>query len=418
MEGKGSEDKSKIHPELFYNLPSVKKIVDYFQFKDRKHLKELLKDKLRGDQMRIELDNFIFDYSHQNFSPDIFPLLEELVKETDLKQKIQQMFGGKRINKSEDRPVHHMALRALGENKSYPVEDSKQPLENAVVEVKKVLEKIKDFSNRVRQGQFKGYANDNLTTFVVIGIGGSYLGPEFIYEAMKYDKTCLKNSEGFQIKFIANVDPVDLKKCLEGLNLRKTLFIINSKTFTTLETLVNAKSVKSILLDYYFDFLNIQDVEKQKGITNEIIKHHFVASSSEEKLCSNFGIDVNNVFTFWNWVGGRYSVCSTIGLLPLSLCFGYDEVRKFLEGAESMDDHFCKFNKPEDIFKNVPIMLGIIGFLNIYGQKIESRAILPYSQALHKFAPHIQQLYMESNGKSVSNEGVSLSQATGCVVFG
>ena len=177
MEGKCSEDKSKIHPELFYNLPSVKKIVDYFQFKDRKHLKELLKDKLRGDQMRIELDNFIFDYSHQNFSPDIFPLLEELVKETDLKHKIQQMFGGKRINKSEDRPVHHMALRALGENKSYPVEDSKQPLENAVVEVKKVLEKIKDFSNRVRQGQFKGYANDNLTTFVVIGIGGSYLGP-------------------------------------------------------------------------------------------------------------------------------------------------------------------------------------------------------------------------------------------------
>jgi glucose-6-phosphate isomerase len=233
---------------------------------------------------------------------------------------------------------------------------------------------------------------------VVIGIGGSYLGPEFVFEALKSEKHSREASRGFRLKFLANVDPVDFLHATEDIDFERTLFIICSKTFTTAETMLNARTCKDWLFTKYSPTLS----SVNEDVIKDLVAHHMCAVSTNVPLAREFGINPNNVFGFWEWVGGRFSVCSAIGVLPLSLYYGFSIVEQFLKGAECIDKHFFQ---EKHITKNVPLMLGMIGFWNTHFQKLATRAILPYSQALLKFAPHIQQLNMESNGinlKSIS----------------
>lgn len=238
------------------------------------------------------------------------------------------MFKGEAINTTEKRSVLHVALR-MPKDQSLEI-----PNEGDVVKsVWDVRDRIEQFADKVRSGSFKGYSGKELKNVVVIGIGGSYLGPEFVYEALRYEDNCYEAAKGRTLRFLANVDPTDFKRSIEGLDLEETLFIINSKTFTTAETMLNARTVSKAIEDHYRK--THADVEK-----SEFIKHHVVAGSTNIKATKEFGIDENNVFGFWDWVGGRYSVSSAIGVLPLSLHYGYKNVSAFLDGARSMDEHF------------------------------------------------------------------------------
>ena len=254
-----------------------------------------------------------------------------------------------------------------------------------------------------------GYTNKPLTNLIVIGIGGSYLGIEFVYEAIRCHSDCTKSASGRTIRFLANVDPNDFARATAGLDPEQTLILVNSKTFTTAETMLNARTAKDWLLRHYRN--NNVAFSDEKDVTNR----HICAVSTALKETRAFGISDEKVFGFWDWVGGRYSVTSAIGVLPLSIHFGYDIIRQFLDGANAIDRHF---RTTKDIRKNVPLLLGLIGFYNITILNYESRAILPYSQALSKLAPHIQQLIMESNGKGVTIDGKFLNYGATGIHFG
>jgi len=245
----------------------------------------------------------------------------------------------------------------------------------------------------------------------VIGIGGSFLGIEFVYEAIRYHSACVKSASGRTLRFLANVDPNDFVRATNGLDPEQTLVMVNSKTFTTAETMLNAKTAKDWILKHYKSTGVELSEEKEREITNK----HLCAVSTALKETRTFGVSDEKVFGFWDWVGGRYSVCSAIGVLPLSLHFGYDIVRQFLDGANYIDRHF---RNTKDIRKNIPLVLGLIGFYNITIQNLNARAILPYSQAMRDLAPHIQQLVMESNGKRVSIKGETLPYEATVVHFG
>lgn len=249
-----------------------------------------------------------------------------------MKSKIEAMFSGTKINSTEKRSVLHVALRMSRDQKLEV--DGEGDVVKAVWEVR---DKIEQFSIKVRTGEFKGYTGKDLKNVVVIGIGGSYLGPEFVYEALRYDTDCYEAAKGRTLKFLANVDPTDLFRALEGLDLEETLFIINSKTFTTAETMLNARTAAERIVKHYR--VAFPDVPE-----SDFIAHHVVAGSTNIEATKKFGIDENNVFGFWDWVGGRYSVCSAIGVLPLSLHYGYKNVSDFLDGAKAMDDHFRNGN--------------------------------------------------------------------------
>ena len=238
------------------------------------------------------------------------------------------------------------------------------------------------------------------------------MGIEFVYEALRFHPACAKASQGRTLRFLANVDPNDFYRATTGLDPEHTLVVINSKTFTTAETMLNARTVRNWFLDYYRSKgVKIETPEDESKIVNK----HMCACSTNLKETSKFGISEDKVFGFWDWVGGRYSVCSAIGILPLSLHFGFDNMQQFLDGANSIDHHF---RETKDITKNVPLMLGLIGFYHISIQGYYAKAILPYAQALSKFAPHIQQLDMESNGKRVNIEGKELPYEAGVINFG
>lgn len=367
------------------------------------HLRELLADEERNNALVLEAEGIVLDFTHVKINKDTLDALVEAGQEAELTQKISAMFRGDKINSTEKRAVLHAALR-MGKDETLEVAGEG----DVVKAVWEVREKIQNFSQRVRTGDFKGYTGKDLTNVVVIGIGGSYLGPEFVYEALRYDDKCYEAAKGRNLRFLANVDPTDFKRSIEGLDLEETLFIINSKTFTTAETMLNARTVATKIVEHYRG--NYADVDKA-----EFIKHHVVAGSTNIEATKEFGIDENNVFGFWDWVGGRYSVCSAIGVLPLSIHYGYDNVSDFLEGARSIDTHF---RETTDLTKNLPVMLGLLGFYNTAICEHESRAILPYSQALLRFPAHIQQLDMESNGKSVTLEGVRLTSPCGPIIFG
>lgn len=248
-------------------------------------------------------------------------------------------------------------------------------------------------------GMQVGATGKALTNVVSVGIGGSFLGPLFVHAALQTDPEAAQSAKGRQLRFLANVDPVDVARSIKDLDPETTLVVVVSKTFTTAETMLNARTLK----EWIISSLGPQAVAK-----------HMIAVSTNLKLVKEFGIDPNNAFAFWDWVGGRYSVCSAVGVLPLSLQYGFPIVQKFLEGASSIDNHFYS----SSFEKNIPVLLGLLSVLNVSFLGYPARAILPYSQALEKFAPHIQQLSMESNGKGVSIDGVRLPFETGEIDFG
>ncbi|KAL2249726.1 glucose-6-phosphate isomerase, cytosolic [Sesamum indicum] len=357
------------------------------------HLRELMCDTKRCQSMMVEFDGILLDYSRQCATLDTLNKLKNLAEAAHLKEKINRMFNGERINSTENRSVLHVALRAPRD--SVINSDGK----NVVPDVWQVLDKIKDFSERVRSGAWVGATGKALKDVIAIGIGGSFLGPLFVHTALQTDNEAAEFAKGRQLRFLANVDPIDVARNIAGLNPETTLVVVVSKTFTTAETMLNARTLREWI---------------SAALGPQAVAKHMVAVSTNLTLVEKFGIDPNNAFAFWDWVGGRYSVCSAVGVLPLSLQYGFAVVEKFLRGASSIDQHF--HSAPFE--KNLPVLLGLLSVWNVSFLGYPARAILPYSQALEKFAPHIQQVSMESNGKGVSIDGVPLPYETGEIDFG
>ena len=373
--------------------PAWKNLVTHAQKNAGQHLREQLRDGTRCAAMTAEFDGILFDYSRQNAGPDTVKLLLDLAAATGLKAKLTAMGRGDKINSSEDRAVLHTALRAAA------TADIRVDGQNVVRDVHKVLKQITTFTTAVRSGKWKGATGKTLTDVVAIGIGGSYLGPEFVAEAMKTDKACAKAAAGRRLRFLANVDPIDVTRALEGFDPARTLVVVISKTFTTAETMLNARTVRAWLT---------------KALGEKAVAKHMVAVSTNLKDVAAFGIDPANAFGFWDWVGGRYSVCSAVGVLPLALQYGMKPVQEFLAGARAIDEHLQ--SAPLDT--NLPVLMGLLGVWNSSFLGRSTRALLPYCQALHKLAPHIQQVDMESNGKRVTVDGATLGFDAGEVDFG
>ncbi|XP_010254873.1 PREDICTED: glucose-6-phosphate isomerase, cytosolic [Nelumbo nucifera] len=357
------------------------------------HLRDLMSDSERCKSMMLEFDGLLLDYSRQCATQETMEKLFRLAEAAHLKQKINSMYGGEHINSTENRSVLHVALRASKDKVIYS--DGK----NVVPDVWKVLDKISDFSERVRSGSWAGVTGKPLKDVVAVGIGGSFLGPLFVHTALQTDPEAIQCSKGRQLRFLANADPIDVAKSITGLNPETTLVVVVSKTFTTAETMLNARTLREWI---------------SAALGPQAVAKHMVAVSTNLTLVEKFGIDPNNAFAFWDWVGGRYSVCSAVGVLPLSLQYGFSVVEKFLKGASSIDQHF--HSAPFE--KNIPVLLGLLSVWNVSFLGYPARAILPYSQALEKFAPHIQQVSMESNGKGVSIDGVHLPYEAGEIDFG
>merc|ERR1712216_970165 len=360
---------------------------------DKTHLRDLIADAKRCEELVIESDGVYCDFARQRVTHDTMTKLYDLARAAGVKEKINAMFNGEAINSTENRAVLHVATRAP-KDKVINVDGK-----NVVPDVHDVLDKIKDFSERVRNGEWVGETGKPLKDVVAIGIGGSFLGPLFVHTSLRTNPEAADEARGRQLRFLANVDPVDVARSLNGLDPETTLVIVVSKTFTTAETMLNARTVRAWI---------------RASLGEAAVSKHMVAISTNLKLVEEFGIDPDNAFAFWDWVGGRYSVCSAVGMLPLSLQYGYDTMEQFLKGAWSMDQHFA--NAPFE--KNLPLTLGMLSVWNVSFLDCPARAILPYTQALAKLAPHIQQVAMESNGKGVAIDGTPLDYETGEIDFG
>ncbi|MCB9201596.1 MAG: glucose-6-phosphate isomerase [Flavobacteriales bacterium] len=366
---------------------SWKNLQSHYNSIKNKTLTELFSEnENRFDEFSISFNNILFDYSKNRISEETLQLLISLANECRLRKSIEQQFNGDFINETENRAVLHTALR--NRSNTPVIVDGK----NIMEDINRVLEQVKEFSNEVISGNWKGYTGKSITDVVNIGIGGSDLGPVMVTEALKHYKNHLN------IHFVSNVDGTHIAETLKGLNPETTLFIIASKTFTTQETMTNASSAK----DWFLKDAKLEDVAK-----------HFVALSTNAKSVSEFGIDTKNMFEFWDWVGGRYSLWSAIGL-SISLAVGFDKFEELLEGAHEMDLHF----KEENFSNNIPVLLGLLGiwYNNFFGA--ESVAILPYEQYLHRFAAYFQQGDMESNGKYVDRNGEEVDYQTGPIIWG
>jgi len=358
------------------------------------HLRALLEDQARNDAMFVTFGDVFLDYSRQRVDAAAMEKLFALAEQADVDGKRRKMYEGAKINETEGRSVLHVALRAARD----AVINSDGA--NVVPEVWGVLDSMKAFSEKVRSGVWTGQTGKKLTDVVAIGIGGSYLGVEFVYEALRTDPDAAKAAEGRRVRFLANVDPIDVKRALEGLNAETTLVVIVSKTFTTAETMLNARTVKEWLI-------------KELGSPDCIAKHVAACSTALDKTAA-FGIDPANVFGFWDWVGGRFSCWSAVGVLALSLQYGFDTVMRFHEGGRDMDKHFLTAPARE----NLPMIMGLLSVWNVSVLKHEGCAVLPYCQALTRFVAHIQQLDMESNGKRVTMAGAEVPVGTGAIYFG
>lgn len=395
----------------FFEVPqynALQTAATSFRSDDKLHLRTLISDSVRCSGLVAHYQTksdpnrkIILDYSRQQVTGETMELLFDLADKVGLADKRDNMRAGVKINGTEGRSVLHHALRMpKGYNapSSFVAEELK--------EVHEVRDKIAAFVDKVRSGQHVGISGKPLKNYVCVGIGGSQLGPEFVFEAMRADAKAAKAAEGRTLRFLANVDPVDFSLCTGDLDPEETLILVISKTFTTAETMLNARTCKDWLLKGL----------AEKGYTNaeEIVSKHVAAVSTAIPKCVDFGIDENNIFGFWNWVGGRFSVCSAVGLLPLSLQYSYEVMSDFLDGAHDMDEHF--FETP--LRENIPVLLGLLGVWNSTFMGYECRALLPYSQALRRFPAHIQQVDMESNGKRVDMEGMPLPFQTGEINFG
>ena len=345
-------------------------------------------DPERFKKFSKKFGDLFIDYSKNRLSDATLPLLIELAHECELKAAIEAMFNGEKINHTEKRAVLHIALR---NRKNTPVYVD---VNDVMPEINSVLDKMKSFSDRVHSGEWKGFSGKRIKQIVNIGIGGSDLGPVMVTEALKPYWV-----EGVETYFVSNVDGTHIAETLKKTDPETTLFLIASKTFTTQETMTNAHTAREWLLDFY---------KNEKAIAS-----HFVALSTNKSAVEDFGIDTDNMFEFWDWVGGRYSLWSAIGL-SIALTIGFGNFEKLLEGARAMDQHF-RSTSFED---NIPVILALIGiwYNNFWG--FESEAILPYDQYMHRFAAYFQQGNMESNGKYVDNNGKPVSYQTGPIIWG
>lgn len=372
-----SFSKSQTYQKLQDHLDKVKSL----------HLRELF---AQQRDMSVHMDHLCFDYSRQRLLPETIELLVELAKENNLTEKIEAMFTGEKINRTENRAVLHTALR--GDLNQAVVIDG----EDVKPKIGEVLQQIKSFTEKVHSGEWLGFTGKKIRNVIAVGIGGSYLGPEFFAVALRPFA-----NKDVQLHFIANVDGTDFHETTAGLDPEESLVIIISKTFTTAETMMNAKTAKHW-------------IQKSLGTDKDVIRKHFVAVSTAKEKVEAFGIDPANMFVFWDWVGGRFSATSAVGGVPLSLFLGYDNFQEILDGARYMDEHF----RTIPLENNLPVVSALIDIWNINFLQLPTRAILPYHQGLAKFAAHCQQVEMESNGKSVDENGQSLDFATGEVVFG
>uniref|UniRef100_M4BUY2 Glucose-6-phosphate isomerase n=1 Tax=Hyaloperonospora arabidopsidis (strain Emoy2) TaxID=559515 RepID=M4BUY2_HYAAE len=363
------------------------------------HLRDLLSNDARNAAMRTHQEGIHLDFSRQNATPKTLNLLLDLAEAAEVTKKLQAMASGEHINSTEDRAVMHMALRAP-KTCSLLVDGH-----DVVPQVHQVLDNIRIFATNVRSGAFVGATGKPLKHVISVGIGGSYLGPEFVFEALRHEPVAKRAAAGRTLRFLANVDPVDVARATSGLDPEETLVVVVSKTFTTAETMLNARTLRKWIVD---------DLVAKGSSETEAVAKHMVAASSAVPLVQDFGIDRDNIFGFWDWVGGRYSVTSAVGILPLALQYGYDVMEQFLAGAHAMDKHLLE----APLRSNLPVLMGLFGVWNSTFLGHSSRALLPYSQALLRFAAHIQQVDMESNGKRVSIEGVELPFQTGEVNFG
>ncbi|MCL4125400.1 UNVERIFIED_CONTAM: hypothetical protein GTU68_051519 [Idotea baltica] len=344
------------------------------------------KDADRANNMTIKWDDFYVDFSKNRITEETLNYLLELAEDVKLKEAIQSQFSGDIINKTEGRAVLHTALRAP-ESAIFKVDG-----ENVMPEVYGAKQKIKGFTNEVVNGERKGYTGKAFTDVVNIGIGGSDLGPAMVVDALQYYKNHLTTH------FVSNVDGDHVNEVIKKLDPETTLFVVVSKTFTTQETLSNANTLKTWFL---------------KSADASAIAKHFVAVSTNLESVKNFGIDENNVFPMWDWVGGRFSLWSAVGL-TISLAVGYDNFDGLLKGANKMDDHF----KNEDFKSNIPVVLALISVWYNNFFKAESEAVIPYSQYLNQFATYLQQGIMESNGKSIDRNGTPVNYETGTLIWG
>ncbi len=364
-----------------------KALQDHYEHIKDKHLKDLFAQSPdRADSFSIEWNDFYIDYSKNRIDQTTKKLLIDLAKEVQLDKAIQSYFGGEIINETEDRAVLHTALR-LPSNQSVKVAGK-----NIVPEVTAVKDKIKTFCDKVISGELKGHTNKPFTDIVNIGIGGSDLGPAMITESLEYYKNHLK------VHFISNVDGDHMHQNLKGLNPETTLFVVVSKTFSTQETLSNATTARTWFINQ---------------VSSEAVSKHFVAVSSNIPNVTKFGIDSSNIFPLWDWVGGRFSLWSAVGL-SISLSVGYKNFEALLEGAHEMDEHF----RTTSFEENIPVILGMLSIWYNNFFEAESEAIIPYSQYLHRLPAYLQQGIMESNGKSVDRNGKPVDYQTGTIIWG
>lgn len=385
---------------LISNTTAWKRLQEHAQvIKTTTHLRDLLQDEKRNEVLRTEQQGIVLDFSRQNATTQTMDLLFDLADTAHLKKKLSAIANGEHVNVTEDRAVMHMALRAP-ETASMIVDGK-----NVVPEVHAVLNAINAFSTSIRSGDKVGATGKALKNVISIGIGGSYLGPEYVYESLRSEATAKAAATGRTLRFLANVDPVDVDRATQGLNPEETIVIVVSKTFTTAETMLNARTLRKWLVN---DLVS-------KGVSEaDAVSKHMIAASSAVTLVEKFGIDKANIFGFWDWVGGRYSVTSAVGILPLALHYGFNVCQQFLSGAHAMDQHLLY----APLRSNLPVIMGLLGVWNSSFLGHSSRALLPYSQALLRFSAHIQQVDMESNGKRVTVEGVELPFAAGEINFG
>jgi glucose-6-phosphate isomerase len=364
-----------------------RKLENHFQEMQSVSIKEMFaNDTQRAEKLHIKWNDFLVDYSKNRINQETMQFLLELANEVKLKEAISSYFDGENINQTENRAVLHTALRAP-ENAIINVEG-----QNIIPEIFEVKNKIKTFTNQVINGKRKGYTGKSFTDIVNIGIGGSDLGPAMVVEALQFYKNHLN------LHFVSNVDGDHVNEIIKKLNPETTLFVIVSKTFTTQETLTNSETIRK----WFLQSAQQEDVAK-----------HFVAVSTNIKNVTQFGINENNIFPMWDWVGGRFSLWSAVGL-SISLSVGYDNFDSLLKGANQMDNHF----KTTNFENNIPVVLALLSvwYNNFFGA--ESEALIPYTQYLQKLAPYLQQGIMESNGKSVGRDGKPVNYQTGTIIWG
>src|ERR1051326_8041449 len=385
MEGANKEISMAATSRPQVKKPAIKKnawkaLAAHYKNVSKLHLRELFADDpKRGQRMALDAVGLYLDYSKNRVTDETIELLLQLAAESGLRGRIDAMFSGEKINITEQRAVLHVALRAPKDESIFV--DGK----NVVPEVHAVLDRMSDFSDRVRSGEWKGHTGQRIRNVINIGIGGSDLGPVMAYEALRH-----YSDRDMTFRFVSNVDGNDFAEAVIDLNPAETLFIISSKTFTTLETMTNAHSARA------------WSVKGLNGDESSVAKH-FVAVSTNAKEVSKFGIDTANMFGFWDWVGGRYSMDSAIGLSTM-LAIGPEHFRAMLDGFHQMDEHF----RTTPFERNLPVLLGLLAvwYNNFFGA--QTAAVLPYEQYLKRFPAYLQQLTMESNGKHVTLEGNAL----------